>query len=226
MSRGRGGRRLLAAAVAALAMLAGCQDNMWWEYRDDPYMANIAEKGEQEVVRGINSQSKEQRMTALRVAASRAGEYRLQGDTGTARDLEEIIIRRYFVEREQEVRACIVQMCAPSVGRSGTMVRFLRERIAAGEFPGYAAISLASLGPRSAFEDIEPLTRHPAPDVRLQAATALTILADPRGYDSVLKVWKGMESTLWPDRMEGVSRREARRGLEARALRAFGKPLQ
>lgn len=228
MSFWGGGRRAgaVTVAVALVLALAGCQDNMWWEYRDDPYIANLAEKGEGEVIRGINSPNREQRMTALRVAASMAGEARLRGRMDRARELEEIIIRRYFVEKDQEVRACIVEMCAPSVGRSSAMVRFLRERIAAGEFPGYAAMSLAALAPKSAFEDIEPLTQHPAPDVRLQAATALTILGDPRGYDSVVKVWKGMESTIWPDRIEGVTRRDARRSLEARAMRAFGKPLQ
>lgn len=215
-------------ALFILATLAGCYgDTMWWEYRDDPYMADMSKKGDQEVLRNINAAKKEQRQMALRILATKAGNARRQGRREAAQEMETIIIRRYFVEKEQEVRASIVRICAPSVGRGSTsMVRFLRERIAAGEFPGYAAMSLAALAPRNALEDIEPLTRHPAPEVRLQAAEALAVLRDPRGFDAVWRVWSSMKIGVWPDRIDGVPLLEARSSLEARARRSFGRPLE
>lgn len=212
-------------AVCIIALIAGCDNNLWWEYRDDPYIANMAKKGEHEVFRNLNSTNKDQRQMALRIVASRAGEQRRLGNHDTAARLDELIIRRYAIEKEPTVRACIVRVCAPAVGRSEAMVKFLRDRIAAGEFPGYAALSLASLAPRGAYQDIEPLTRHPAPDVRLQAAIALTVLGDPQGFDSVARVWRGMQPPLWPDRIEGMQLAEARTNLEMRARRGFGRPL-
>lgn len=215
------------SAAVLLALLSGCDTNaMLYEYRDDPYMADIVSRGGAEVLRGVNAAGKEQRMMALRIAAARAGELRARGDAAGARELEEVVIRRYSVEPEQEVRACIVQICAPAAGRSAAMVYFLRERIAAGEFPGYAALSLSAMAPRSAYRDIEPLTLHPAPEVRLQAATALTVLGDPRGYEGVRRVWRGMEPGLWPEKAEGVALGTARANLEAQARRAFGRELR
>ena len=221
---GRGG--VFPAVFACLVLLAGCDNRMWWEYRDDPYMADIAKKGEAEVLRGVNAAKPEERQMALRMLATRASEARREGRPEEAREMETVIIRRYFVEKDQVVRACIVRICATTVGRGSTaMVKFLRERIAAGEFPGYAALSLASLGPRDAFLDIEPLARHPAPEVRYQAAEALAILGDPRGYEPVAKVWRSMQGSLWPDRIDGVPMPDAKRSLELRAMRVFGKPL-
>ncbi len=125
------------------------------------------------------------------------------------------------------MRACIVRLAAPAVGRgSSAMVRFLRDRIAAGEFPGYAALSLASLGPKNVYADIAPLTRHPAPEVRYQAALALALLGDARGYDAAASVWRSMRSAMWPDRVEGMFVDEARDSLQARATRGFGRALQ
>ncbi|MCC8179825.1 MAG: HEAT repeat domain-containing protein, partial [Planctomycetes bacterium] len=139
---------------------------------------------------------------------------------------EDIIIRRYLAERDTEVRACVVRICAPLTSPgSRRMVEFLRARIAAGEFPGYAAIALADIAPRIAFNDIEPLTRHPDPGVRYQAAIALTTLADPRGFEPVARVWRGMEMKNWPDKVEGSNLEEARAALAGRAVRSFGRPL-
>jgi hypothetical protein len=219
-----GSKGLLAALCLAAA---GCADAMWLEYRDDPYMADIAGKGDAEIMRGVNAANKNERQMALRILAARAGEARREGRRDDADEMEAVIIRRYRVEKAPEVRACIVGICAPAAGRgSAAMVAFLRERIASGEFPGYAALSLASLAPRNAILDIEPLTRHPAPEVRLQAANALVVLEDPRGYGAVCRVWSEMQSSIWPPGIDGVSLNDARNSLAARAERAFGKPLR
>ncbi|MCD8352355.1 MAG: HEAT repeat domain-containing protein [Planctomycetaceae bacterium] len=220
-------KRWWGGIVAGLCLLiAGCGDNMWWEYRDDPYIADLARRGDGDVMRGVNAANKNERMMALRILATRAGEARRNGRRDLAVEMEEVIIRRYRIEKEPEVRACIVSICAPATGRGSTaMVKFLRERIASGEFPGYAALSLAAIGTKHAVLDIEPLTRHPAPEVRLQAANALVVLGDPRGFGAVSKVWSEMQSSLWPPRVEGVPLDEARTGLAARAERAFGRPL-
>ncbi len=221
--------RGLAAGLAGCLLwtVAGCRNNLWWEYRDDPYMADVAKRGDTEVIRSVNSMNKDDRQMGLRILANRAGEFRHSGKLEEAREYEEVIVRRYFVEQEPEVRACIVRLCAPACGRGSTrMVKFLLDRIAAGEYPGYAALSLAALHPKNAFENIEPLTRHPAPEVRLQAAEALTVLGDPRGYETVSRVWRGMRKSIWPDKLDGIPLDEAKEGLEFRAERAFGKPLE
>ncbi len=216
----------LSALLLGLVLAAGCNDNVWRDYRDDPFLADLASRSEEDAIRGANSLDRSERLTALRLLAHRAGVARRNGRADEADRLEEIILRRYQSERDQAVRAGIVRICAPAAGRgSARMVEFLRERIAAGEFPGYAALSLASLAPRDAFVDIEPLTRHPAPEVRLQAAAALTVLGDPRGFEPVARVWRGMQGPAWPDQIEGVSLAEARIGLAQRANRAFGRPL-
>lgn len=106
------------------------------------------------------------------------------------------------------------------------MAHFLRERIASGEFPGYAALALASLGPRGAFADIAPLARHPDHDIRLQAATALTALGDPRGYETVCRVWRGMHTPAWPGVVDGEALAAVRAELARRAERMFGMPLK
>lgn len=216
-----------AALVVATVFFSGCgSSGMWWDYRDDPYIADMVKRGDQEAVRAVNSVNRDERIMGLRIVAQRAGEARLAGRVDEANRLEEIVVRRYFGEKDTAVRACIVRICAPMIGRgSDRMVVFLRERIAAGEFPGYAALSLASLSPRNVFVDIEPLTRHPAPEVRLQAAIALTVLRDPRGFEAVNRTWRGMREPAWPDRVEGVSLAEARNNLAARAQRAYGRPL-
>lgn len=208
-----------------LALTLGCDNNLWWEYRDDPYLATMAKKGEPEVLRNLNSTNRDQRQMALRIVATQAGEQRRRGNHAAAKQLDDLILRRYAIEKDPVVRACVVRVCAPAVGRSETMVVFLRERIATGEFPGYAALSLAALAPRGAYSDIEPLTRHPAPEVRLQAAVALTVLADPQGFDSVTQVWRSMQPHLWPDRIDGVALAEAKASLDMRARRGFGRPL-
>lgn len=219
-------RRAPAVALLALLFAAGCENYMWWDYRDDPYVADLARQGKQEILRAVNSSNHDQRQAALRIVAYRAGDARRRGNEAEADKLEEIIVRRYTIERENEVRACIIKLCAPMVGAGAPRtIAFLRERIAAGEYPGYAAISLATLGSKEAFVDMEPLTRHPAPEIRLQAATALTILGDQRGYEPVCRVWRGMRSPPWPDRVEGAPLAVARNNLERKAERAFGGPL-
>lgn len=224
-----GGRRIIGLCLAVCLLMAatvGCGKKMGWG-RDERNVAGIARRSTPEVLRFVNAPKKNERQIALRIIADRANEARRMGKYGEASELDDVVIRRYFIEREQDVRACIVILCAPAAGRGSTaMVKFLRDRIAAGEFPGYAALSLATLAPRNAVLDIEPLTRHPAPEVRLQAATALCVLGDPRGFGGVERVWGGMERSVWPERIEGMSREEARGGLEARARRSFGKDLR
>lgn len=220
-------RTMALTLVLACLTLCGCGGYMWWDYRDDPYIADVAGRGDADVMRNVNAANRDDRQIALRIIANRAGDARRRGDRELAAELDEIVIRRYYIEKDPVVRACIVSICAPATGRGSTaMVKFLRERIAAGEFPGYAALSLASLAPKNAILDMEPLTRHPAPEVRLQAANALVILGDPRGYGAVCRVWSEMQSSIWPPRIDGVAMEDARASLAARAERVFGKPLK
>ncbi len=219
-------RAFVLVAMLALSLGSGCNQYMWWDYRDDPYMADMANRGTTEVLRNISSTNPQERQVALRILADSAGDARRRGSGVEADRLESLIIRRYFQEKEAAVRACIVRICAPLVGYgSRQMPEFLRGRIAAGEYPGYAALSLAALAVPNAFIDIEPLTRHPAPEVRYQAAIALVVLADPRGFEAVCRVWRGMHSQAWPAIVEGMTLIEARDALALRARRGFGRPL-
>lgn len=220
-------RAALFAVLGAAAVLAGgCQDSPWWDYRDEPYLADAATAGEEQALRNVNSVNHDQRAIALRYLAYQAGARRARGDAAGADRLEGIIVQRYLAERNGEVRATIVRICAPAVGPgSRRVVEFLRGRIAAGEYPGYAALSLAYLSAPGAVVDIEPLTRHPTPDVRYQAAVALTVLRDPRGFEAVNRIWRTMKAPPWPDFIEGVPLETARQNLSQHALRGFGRPL-
>ncbi len=199
---------------------------MWWEYYDDPYLAEMAKSGDQEMLRNINSPQTTHRQAALRLAAYRASQARRRGNAQDAERLEDIIIRRYRMEKDPAVRLMIIRIVAPACGRGSThMVRFLRSRIAAGDYPGHAALALADLHPRGVVNDIIPLTRHPAPEVRYQAALALSVLGDPAGFQAVRRIWKSMASANWPAKVDGIPLEEARLDIERQALRGFGQRL-
>lgn len=226
MKRAAASHALALAFGPVLLLLAGCGDYVWYAYRDDPYLAETGGKAEGEVMRGLNSPSRDERQIAIRLLAQRAAAARSRRDIQTADRIDEVVIRRYTLERDNSVRACVVRLYAPVAGRgSNRVVEFLRGRIAAGEFPGYAALSLAAIRPRSAFQDIEPLTRHPDTAVRYQAAVALTVLGDPRGFDPVARVWRGMTSPPWPGTVEEMDFAVAKTNLERQAARSFGRPL-
>lgn len=216
---------LLAALFAAACLFAsGCRENMWWEYRDDPYLAAMAKGGENDMLRNINSVYEDNRQAALRLAAHRVGEYRRAGRVADAERLEGVIIRRYQIEKEPAVRLCIIRICAPACGTGSTaMVKFLRARVAAGDYPGHAALSLAELRPRGVVADILPLTRHPAPEVRYQAAVALAMLGDPGGYPDAARILKSMDSAGWPAVVDGIPLGEAKASLDQWIRRGFGQ---
>lgn len=218
--------RLLLAIVVCLA-LAGCTENMWWEYRDDPYIADMAKRGDQSMLSNINSPYSDTRQTALRLAATEAAKARREMRHADAERLEGIILRRYAMEKEPAIKLCIIRICAPACGPGSTqMVTFLRGRIAAGEFPGHAALSLATMNHKNAAVDVIPLTRHPAPEVRYQAAVALTLIADPRGIQEVARIIHSMENQPWPAVVDGMSLEDARIALAKRARMTFGQAIQ
>lgn len=107
---------LLLLAAGGIA-LAGCDGAMWWKYRDDPYLSAMADRGEQDALKNANSVHADVRQTALRILADRADRARRAGAGADANRLEGIIIRRYRAEKDQSVRACVVLICAPAVGR-------------------------------------------------------------------------------------------------------------
>ncbi len=215
----------LLAVVIGMA-LPGCTENMWWEYRDDPYIADMAKRGDQTMLSNINSPYSDTRQTALRLAATEAAKARREQRIADAERLEGIILRRYAMEKELAIRLCIIRICAPACGPGSTqMANFLRSRIAAGEFSGHAALSLAALGHRNAAIDIIPLTRHPAPEVRYQAAVALTIIADPRGISEVARIITSMNNQPWPPVVDGMPLEEARLALAKRARMTFGPAI-
>lgn len=219
-------KALLACLLFALSA-AGCYKHMWWDYRDDPYLAEMSDAGEKEALKNLASVYEDERQIALRVLADMAARARREGRKDDSERIVAIIIGRYQDEKSADVRLCIITICAPVAGiGSPRMVEFLKGLIASGQHPGAAALSLAALRPPGTFESIAPLTRHPAHLARYQAATALTVLGDPRGAEPVRRVLAGMQSPQWPNTLDGVSLQAARESLSSRAARAFGGGLQ
>jgi hypothetical protein len=212
-------------AIAGGLLAPGCGEV--WPERPDNYPAvELAGRELREILREVNSQDPNKRLIALRLVSHQAGLAWRAGRKAEAIELGEAVFRRYAAERNSGIRLCIVLVCGPALGTlGGRTIAFLRNRIAAGEMPGYAALALAFLEPQGVFEDIEPLTRHPEPEIRLQAAEALTTLPDPRGFAAVTRVWENMTSPAWPETIRGVALPEARSALAARAARNFGRPL-
>jgi hypothetical protein len=217
----------LAAGLAMAGGLAapGCGD-AWPERPDGRPAVELAGRELREILRDVNSQDPAKRLIALRLVSHQAGQAWRAGRTAEAIELGETVFRRYAAERNAGIRLCLVRVCAPALGTlGGKTIDFLRNRIAAGEMPGHSALALAFLDPQGAFGDIEPLTRHPEPEIRLQAAEALTTLPDPRGFAAVARVWANMTSPAWPETIRGVPLPDARSALAARAARNFGRPL-
>jgi hypothetical protein len=178
--------------------------------------------GPEEALRNLGSIYAETRQAALRATAYHARRYRRSGRPEEARRLDEAIIRRYRVERNRAVRLCVIRLAAPIAGEGNpAMGVFLRSVLAEGEFSGDAALSLAMLRSPGALNDILPLTRHPSPATRYQAAVALTVLADPAGRAAVFRVRQSMDHPGWPARLEGITLAEAKLSLDRMAERAF-----
>lgn len=207
----------LAPLFPLLHFLAGCGGAPWADSR-------AAGSGVDKAMRNVNSPDAGERISACRFLAAKAGEATRRGDRDEVARLAGTIFRHYYEEKNEAARLCIIRICVPEIGLAdGLAAAFLRTRVAAGEFPGHAALVLAALAPPGAFEDLEPLSRHPDPEVRLQAAEALIALMDPRGFAVVNRVWRGMRRPVWPAVVAGVEMEEARDGLAARTARCFGR---
>jgi HEAT repeat protein len=200
-----------------LIIAAGCESTPWTDSR-------VSGSGVDQAMQNVNSLDTGERISACRFLAARAGEAARRGNRDEAARLAGTVFRRYQAEKDEAVRLSIVRLCAPEIGPAdGATAAFLRTRMAAGEFPGHAALALASLAPPNAFEDLEPLSRHPDPEVRLQAAEALIALMDPRGFTVVNRIWRSMRRPVWPAVVAGVELEAARDGLAARTIRCFGR---
>ncbi|MCC8179824.1 MAG: hypothetical protein LIP23_02800, partial [Planctomycetes bacterium] len=65
-------------------LVAGCDQYLWWDYRDEPYLTALSTSSETEVIRRVASPNKDERQAALRTLAQRAGEARRRGDARPA----------------------------------------------------------------------------------------------------------------------------------------------
>ena len=200
-----------------LHLLAGCGNAPWADSR-------LVGSGVDKAMRSVNSSDAGERIAACRFLAAKAGEAARRGDRDEAARLSAAVFRYYFTEKDEAARLCVIRICVLEIGSvDETVAAFLRARIAAGEFPGHAALALAALAPPDAFKDLEPLSRHPDPEVRLQAAEALIALMDPRGFAVVNRIWRSMRRPVWPAMIAGVELEAARDGLAARTARCFGR---
>lgn len=216
------GRRLLVCLAAALC-LCGCEERMLLDYRDDPYLAEYAGLDEAALALHLRSIYLDDRKLALRVLAQKSAEARLAGDAAAADRMVERIVEAYEADKNQDVRACVVALCAPVCGKgSERMLIFLRRRIAEGAWTEQAALALAASEGGRAASELLPLLHHPKPEVRYAGAVALTVCGDPSGRAPVAELLASMTpGAAWPYRLNGQSLREARRSLEARAERCF-----
>ena len=210
-----------------LFVFSGCTNTMWWDYRDDPYLAEMANSGEIGALKKINSAYPEDRQLALRILAELSSRARKAGNYQAADRMVDVIINKYHAESNAEVRYSIISLCAPIAGPgSREMLEFLQERIALGEYPGTAAISIAELRPPGAAGIILPLTRHPSHTVRYQAALALIMVADYKTFETVRKIWLSMVAPPWPETLDGMPLREARELMQVKGEQAFRRSFQ
>jgi hypothetical protein len=195
---------------------------MLWAYRDTPYLHEYVEAGEAHCRRMLRSPYVDDRMVALRALAEMSARARRGGDPGRADRLAILLLEQYERDLDPRVRNCIIALCAPVSGPgSAETEAFLRERLAETTWAAPASLSLAALRPEEGFRLLAPLTEHPSPLVRYEGALALTVLGDERGAALVRRVLAEMEPPAWPYRLHGVSLREAREGLAARAERTW-----
>ena len=117
-------RAALPLLLLSLIAAPGCPETMQRQYRDDPFLADMAADGDGEMLRNINSLYADNRRTALHLAAFRSGRARREGFVNDAARLENIIIHRYQAEKDPALRLYIVRVCAPLCGRGASaMVR-------------------------------------------------------------------------------------------------------
>jgi hypothetical protein len=217
------------AFLAAVLLLTGCERRVFWSYRDDPYLHNYAVGGEKICVESLGSLYLDDRQVALRVLAENSARARAAGDVAQADRLLELILRRYKKDRSAEIRSCIISLCLPVCGCGSKEARdFLCQLLAGGAWSEPAAIALASITPEQAFPLLEPMTKHPSPLVRYEAAMALTVLGDERGEAIVRDIIAEMASNTWPQSIHDLPKSLAAATLSARADRAWrrhGKAL-
>lgn len=214
---------LLLLFAFVLVTSVGCERRVMWEHRDDPYLHDVSLLTEDEVLSMTRSFYIDDRQLALRELANRSARARERGDDTTADRLVLMLIRQYEKYRDPEVRGTIISLCAPvCASESERMMSFLRKRIAEGAWVVEAAHALAAARPDDGLSILMPLTQHPSPEIRFEAAMALTCLGDPAARPVVDGVVAEMHGERWPGTLRDIPLANARELLAARSARLWG----
>ncbi|MFW5856461.1 MAG: hypothetical protein ACOCX4_01170 [Planctomycetota bacterium] len=222
-----GGRmRGALCAAAVLVVLVGCQRHAFYEYDDEPYLSARADATPERCRQMLQSPYWDEREIAMRLLATRAREHRMRGEAGEAARLIGLLVSHYRErERDPRLRSVLVGICLRDAGvASPEVVRLLREAMARGETVIDACHTAAALRLPDAYSMVAPFLEHPRPEVRYEAALALTTLGDSRGRAPVLALADRMYAPAWPERLGGMPLAQRREALRARSRRMLGAP--
>jgi hypothetical protein len=202
----------------ALAGLGGCEKRPLYEYTDEPYIRTSQQLDEKRLQHQLQSIYRDERERALRAFAARGAEALAQGRTVEARRVGRLLMAHYRREREVRVRSSIVGICLRQLGlREDGVYAFLRERVAEGDCVSDACHTLVALQAPEAYDTIAPLVDHPRPDVRYEAALALSGLRDARVPAVLREVAASMKTDAWPPAIYGMPLSQCRVNLLSRA---------
>lgn len=215
---------VLASGMLTILLLAGsgCERRVLWEYRDDPYLADYAQRPEAQLLRKLRSRYTDDRQITLRILADRAAAARRAGNEIEAERLVQILLNHYRKDRNPGTRGTILEICLPVAGPGSRLAEtWLRERIADGSWTIPAARTLALVSPDRAAPLISPLTQHPILPVRYEAALVLCNLGDRRSESAARDVLAEMAEPAWPRRVAELPLAQARANLAARIERIW-----
>jgi hypothetical protein len=212
--------RALSGALLLLLLLgaaSGCKHRCWYEWRDEPYIRKVYNRGEQRAMARMRSFWADDREIGARALGVIAREARAAGEEPRARRLAAELIALYQREDESGVRGTILALCLRDAGKGDAVVHaFLKSRLHSGEHPAAAAYTLASLRPEGAFEAIhDAYVKASDYELRYELLGALWLLGDARAVPVLAGALAEVEGS-WPARVHHMKKAIYRRALAGR----------
>lgn len=211
-------RGLLFACLAALAA-AGCKQHWLYEWRDEPYIRPVFEKGEKAALARMRSMWADDRDMGCRALSVMAREARAAGEEAVARRRARALMDHYAGERDPEVRSTILALCLREAGEGDVAVHaFLKSKLNSGEHPASAAYALAALRPAGAFECLAAAcARSRDFELRWELLGALWLLGDRRAVPVLEGALAEIEAA-WPERVHHMRKEDYKKALAGRLV--------
>jgi hypothetical protein len=206
----------LLIAVLLLAG-AGCKHRCWYEWRDEPYVRKVFNRGEARALARMRSVWADDREIGARALAVIAREARAAGDEARARRLARELMDLYEREDNAETRSIILALCLREAGEGDPRVAaFIKSRLNSKEHAVAAAYALASLRPEGSFEVISGAYLR-ATDFgrRYGLLDALWLLGDRRALPIFERALERIDSE-WPERIHHMKKPHYRKALAGR----------